>query len=200
MSTDKESTQETDSLDDHQSQEEQNDSSTDDHQTDSEKEGGNFDARTAFNKTNERLNRLSEKLESFDPQQIAEIAKRLDITKEEAREEVNESSSSDVDSIVEAKLWQRDNASRIAAANKDGAYDKYVKEGIRPEYALRLAEDEMGILVDTTSQDRQQRISSANSSVDRDVKPKMPDSLKGVMTEKEFEKYQKKAQGVQIIR
>lgn len=200
MSTDDQSTQGSDSQD-HQNHEDTQNSQ--DHSDESKKEGNEFDARTAFNKQGEKINKLTEQVSKIDPEVIGEIAKRLGITKEEAKEEAEQAAETgeqpNVEDVVRQTLWKENNASRIETANKDGNYDKYLQQGLAPDYALRLAEQDMGIQVDTSKADSQRK-APKNASVDRDTAPRMPDSLKGTMTQEEFDKYHDKAQKVQVIK
>lgn len=160
-----------------------------------------FDARKAFDASNERFNKfkdeVSNKLEKFDPELIAHIAEKLGVTKKEAEKQVE---TPDVHSIVQSELWKSQNSSRIEKANQNGAYDKYLKEVGKPDLALRLAEQDNGIRVDTSEQTRQKTISSADAPVDRTVEPEMPESLVGLMTPEEFKKIAPKAKNVKVIR
>jgi hypothetical protein len=155
-----------------------------------------FDARRAFDATNKRVNDLSEQLKGLDPTLLAKIAQKVGIV--EDKEEPVEAKTPDVQGIVKAELWRTNNESRIAKAGD--AFEKYKKLGYQEEHALRLAEQDGGIMVDTSEQNRQQTVSSADSIVDRDTKPEMPDSLKGIMSPEEFAKLQPAASKVRIIR
>lgn len=164
----------------------------------SEPQKNEFNARVAFDKTNERLNKVAAVVEKIDPEVIAQIAEKLGVSKKEAEQKVE--TNPDVHSIVQSELWKSQNADRISKANQDGAYDKYLKEVGKPDLALRLAEQDAGIRVDTSEQTRQKTISSADSPVDRTVEPEMPESLKGIMTPEEFKKIAHKAKNVKVIR
>ena len=186
-------TQEVDSQD---SQSQEGTQNSQDHSA-TTKEGNEFDARSAFNSTNEKVNKLSSKLENFDPELITKIATQLGISKEEAKEEVKEGSD-DVKAIVNDALWDNSNSDRVGEANKDGHYDKYIEQGLSKDYALRLAEQDQGITVDTSDKSRQAK-APATASVDRDVSTTKPESLKG-LTQEEYEKFKPLADQVQIVR
>lgn len=164
----------------------------------SEPQKNEFNARVAFDKTNERVNKIAAVVEKIDPDVITQIAEKLGVSKKEAEQKVE--TSPDVQSLVQSELWKSQNQGRIEKANKDGAYDKYLSEGIKPALALRLAEQDAGIRIDTSEQQRQKAISTADAPVDRSVEPEMPESLKGLMTPAQFKKIAHKAKNVQIIR
>lgn len=166
-----------------------------------------FDARKAFDAANKRFNEfkdtVSSKLEKFDPELITKLAEKLGVSKEKAEERVEKQDESVQDvarQIAREELWNKDNAERIEAANKNGKYDEYVKFGYQREHALRLAEQDEGFLIDTSGQDRQKRVSAAEATTDRGAVKAMPESLNGLMTAEEYEKIAADAHKVKIVR
>lgn len=157
-----------------------------------------FDARRAFDATNQRVNALNDKLKDFDPSLLVKIAEKVGLVEEQP--EAVEAKTPDVSEVVKQELWRNQNADRIAKANSNGAFDNYKKLGYHEEHALRLAEQDSGIKVDTSEQTRQQTVSTASSSVDRDLTPAMPESLKGIMSPEKFAELAPKAAKVKIIR
>lgn len=155
-----------------------------------------FDARRAFDATNRRVNDLNDKLKDFDPALLVKIAEKVGIV--ESKPEVVDTKTPDVSEVVKQELWRDKNASRISQVGDK--FQEYLKLGYREEHALRLAEQDNGIKVDTSEQKRQQTVSTASSGVDRDLTPDMPDSLKGLMTPEQFAKIAPKASKVQVIR
>jgi hypothetical protein len=143
-----------------------------------------FDARKAFDAVNRRLNQLDEK---FKPEATTP-----------RKDEKQVESTPDVTSVVQRELWKNQNADRIESVSEQ--YESYLGQGLKPDLALRLAEQDKGIQVDTTAQKRQQKVSASDASVDRDAPPAMPDSLKGIMTPEQFAKVAGKAGSVRIIR
>lgn len=144
-----------------------------------------FDARKAFDATNQRLNKIAEAIEGI--QGAKKAVKKAD-------------DQPNVAEVVQRELWKSQNQSRIAKANADGKYDEYVSLGYYEDHALRLAEQDAGIQVDTSAQEKQRAVSTASSTVDRSVEPEMPDSLRGIMTPEEFKRIAARAAKVQIIR
>ncbi len=129
--------------------------------------GNEFDltrARRMLDSTNEKVNQLSSKLDKIDPNVLSQIAEKLGVTPKEAEKQIETQDSREVFKQV---LWEDKNAERITQANKDGAFDAYIKQGVKADLALRLAEQDAGIKVDTSAQLKQNRSSSADASVDR---------------------------------
>lgn len=191
MPTDEQSTQVSDATA-HQNQQDAQNATA---HSESEKQ---FDARRAFDATNEKVNKLAKTLEKFDPAILDQIAEKVGIGK--VVEEAKKVDTPDVQSLVQLEVWQAQNADRIAKANEDGKYDLYRQEGIKPAHALRLAEQDLGIQVDTSKQDKQKKISTASASVDRSAAAPLPEALKGYMTEEEYKKYAPQAAQVRITR
>lgn len=196
MPTDDTSTQELDAQA-HQ------DPETQTHSEENDSKKPSFDARRAFDSTNAKVNKLAEKLDKFDPMLIEKIAEKLEITQEEAKEKV-EDNGSDVATIVRKELatakqleWSEKNANRIAKAPN---YEKYIQDGIKPEFALRLAEQDAGIHVDTSGQTRQKKASTAPSTVDRNIPSASGASPGFGLTEEDIERYADKAPQVKIYR
>jgi hypothetical protein len=159
-----------------------------------------FDARKAFDAVNKRMNDLGSKLEKFDPEIIAQVAEKLGVSKKEAEKQM-EAQTPDARQIAREELWNDKHADRIAEANKDGAYDAYLKQGIKPDLALRLAEQDQGIQVDTSEQKRQLKISSADAQVDRSGPAPGPyKSGEFGLTDADIQKYGDKAQQVKVFR
>ena len=166
-----------------------------------------FDARKAFDAANKRFNdfqaEVTSKLEKFDPVVITQIAEKLGVSKEKAEEKVekNDPSVQEVArQIAREEMWNKENAERLEDANKNGKYDEYIKFGYQRDHALRLAEQDEGIVIDTSGQDRQRKVSAADATVDRGTTKAMPDSLRGIMTPEDYEKIAQDAQKVQIVR
>lgn len=162
-------------------------------------EQSTFDARKAFDATNRRVNEISSKMEKFDPEIIAQIADKLGVSKKEAEKKVAE--NPDVNALVNDAVWQKMNEDRISDANADGAYDNYLKQGLRPELALRLAEQDNGIVVDNSAQKRQKKVSAADTSIDRDVAPEVTaDEAAYGITAEDKKKYGDRAKNVVVVR
>lgn len=164
------------------------------------KKPSTFDARKAFDSTNERLNKVAAKIDKIDPDVLQKIADKLGITQEQAEQKV-EDKSPDVRSIVSQEIWQATNAERIAKANENGRYEAYVSEGIKPDRALRLAEQDLGVVVDTSEQTRQKKASSADAPVDRTGPGPTPYRVGEYgITQKDIENLGAQAQKVRIYR
>lgn len=118
-----------------------------------------FDARRAFDSTNEKVNKLAKTLE--------EISSKLG-PKEDAKDEPVEKGDNDVERLVEQKLWYAKNEDRI---NKNeeikSEFESLRKQGTPEPLALELAEARNGVKVGSKEQERQNKVSSASGSVDR---------------------------------
>lgn len=196
------STQGTDaSTEAHQTQQDGQDDSSSEQSADTG-QSKSFDARKAFDSTNAKVNKLADTLKKIDPEVIAQIAEKLGVTTKEAEKKVeSDPENPDVKAIVQGELWNNKNAERIADANKNGKFDAYLKDGIKPDLALRLAEQDEGIKVDTSAQTRQRRVSAGDHGIDRDMSPEVTADEKSYgITADDKKKYGNRAKNVQVIR
>lgn len=154
-------------------------------QAHSDSENDKFNARHAFDKANEKMN----KLEKDYLEKIEELESKLLGKKTEDKP--------DVDTLIDQKLWRKENSDRIAEVEED--FKKYEKRGYALSDALRLAEFDNG-----KSSERKEtkgvKNSTADATVDREIKPQMPESLKlSGWTEEDWAKYGDAKGKVKII-
>lgn len=169
----------------HQDQDDTQNDSQESHSDDSKND---FDARRAFDKTNEKINKIAKTLEKLSAEKPAD----------EEPEVKHEDGGPDVEAIVERTVWKKDNAERISAVQDD--YDTYKSQGVKEELALRLAEQDNGMNeVSKDSTVRQTKVSSASGSIKRDSEPEIkltPEQRERGLTPEIIKKYKSEIQAV----
>lgn len=134
---------------------------TDTHDHEDQEDSGEFNARKASKTLAEQNKKLLKRLERLE--------KKLPKTEEE---EAEDQEDSDIDNILDRKLWIRENKSRIDSLEDDAKdlYETRVEKGYSPEDALQLAEVSMGVTYDKGA--AQKKVSSSSSgSINRDTEP-----------------------------
>lgn len=151
-----------------QDQDHTEDTKTQDQET--TEESDEFNAR----KASKTLAEQNKKLEK----RIKQLEKKLP---QDEEEEAEDQEDGDIDSILDRKLWIRENKSRIDSLEDDAKdlYETRVEKGYSPEDALQLAEVSMGVTYDKGAE--QKKVSSSSSgSVDRSTthEPKLTEEQK----------------------